>query len=178
VYPTETVYANKKKRAPSAIIVTPPQPTTVIPTAIPAYASPCSGSVRYSSACSCVGVTPSITTAPTPTTVITVPGPTQTVVETRPIVNFIENAGDNCDSSNIGTGYFVEGDCNYFVYPDSLQLTGIDPGTCADSSSCYIQLHASPDCSDSLKGLVLSGSFDTCIGIRNTKAGILICPDC
>jgi hypothetical protein len=31
---------------------------TIIPTSIPAYASACSGSVRYSSACSCVGAKP------------------------------------------------------------------------------------------------------------------------
>ncbi|KAI9724081.1 MAG: hypothetical protein M1812_000800 [Candelaria pacifica] len=39
---------------------------TVVPTAIPAYASPCSGAVRYSSACSCLGVTGTTTTAPAP----------------------------------------------------------------------------------------------------------------
>jgi len=41
--------------------------STIIPTNIPAYASPCSGAVRYSSACSCAGVTGSTTTV-TPTT--------------------------------------------------------------------------------------------------------------
>ena len=33
---------------------------------IPAYASPCAGAADYSSACSCFGVTPVVTTAPTP----------------------------------------------------------------------------------------------------------------
>ncbi|KAI5203839.1 hypothetical protein E4T39_03911 [Aureobasidium subglaciale] len=42
---------------------------TVRPSAIPAYASPCSGAVRYSSACSCVGATATTITAATPTTV-------------------------------------------------------------------------------------------------------------
>jgi len=36
------------------------------PTNIPAYATACSGSVRYSSACSCVGATPVITAIPAP----------------------------------------------------------------------------------------------------------------
>ncbi|KAE9379735.1 hypothetical protein N431DRAFT_527158 [Stipitochalara longipes BDJ] len=45
---------------------------TVVPSSIPAYASACSGSVRYSSACSCVGVTKSTVTAVAPSTTITV----------------------------------------------------------------------------------------------------------
>lgn len=39
----------------------------VLPINIPAYASACSGSVKYSSACSCVGVTHSTVTVATPT---------------------------------------------------------------------------------------------------------------
>ncbi|MCJ1251918.1 hypothetical protein MMC30_009156 [Trapelia coarctata] len=38
---------------------------------IPAYASPCSGSVRYTSACSYVGATQRTLTAPTPLTTVT-----------------------------------------------------------------------------------------------------------
>ncbi|MCJ1354101.1 MAG: hypothetical protein MMC33_004088 [Icmadophila ericetorum] len=45
---------------------------TVVPSSIPTYASACSGSVRYSSACSCIGVTASTTTAPSPSTTVTV----------------------------------------------------------------------------------------------------------
>ncbi|KAF3278861.1 hypothetical protein TWF970_004405 [Orbilia oligospora] len=45
---------------------------TVVPSNIPAYAAACSGRVRYSSACSCIGVKPSVTTAPTPTKTVTV----------------------------------------------------------------------------------------------------------
>jgi len=44
---------------------------TVQPTSVPAYASACSGTVRYSSACSCFGVTETTITLPTPTTVTT-----------------------------------------------------------------------------------------------------------
>ncbi|MCJ1472712.1 hypothetical protein MMC13_001361 [Lambiella insularis] len=51
---------------------------TVKPTSIPAYASACSNSVRYSSACSCIGVIASTTTAPTPSTTVT---KTQTVTQ-------------------------------------------------------------------------------------------------
>ncbi|KAK8131678.1 hypothetical protein PG984_008116 [Apiospora sp. TS-2023a] len=45
---------------------------TVFPTAVPAYASACSGAVRYSSACSCWGVSAVFTTAPTPVVTVTV----------------------------------------------------------------------------------------------------------
>jgi len=46
-------------------VETGPIPTkTVIPTSIPRYASACSGSVGYSSACSCVGATAATITVP------------------------------------------------------------------------------------------------------------------
>ncbi|KAL1867140.1 hypothetical protein VTK73DRAFT_4334 [Phialemonium thermophilum] len=41
---------------------------TSVPSLIPEYASACSGSARYSTACACVGVFPSTTTAATPLT--------------------------------------------------------------------------------------------------------------
>ena len=47
---------------------------TVFPTAVPTYAAACSGAVRYSSACSCWGVTAAYTTAPTPVVTVTVTG--------------------------------------------------------------------------------------------------------
>ena len=46
--------------------------TITMPQNVPAYASPCSGTARYSSACSCAGVTPVTITAPTPTVTATV----------------------------------------------------------------------------------------------------------
>ncbi|MCJ1289975.1 hypothetical protein MMC34_001510 [Xylographa carneopallida] len=56
-----------------------PRQMTVQPSSIPSYASACSGSVRYSSACSCVGATAATSTAPTPVTTTTV---TVTTVQT------------------------------------------------------------------------------------------------
>lgn len=46
--------------------------TTATPSHIPAYASACSGSVRYSSACSCLGLAARTVTASQPTTTSTV----------------------------------------------------------------------------------------------------------
>lgn len=57
---------------------------TQVPSSIPSYASACSGSVRYSSACSCIGVTGSTVTAPTPSTTVTVTATaSQTVLNTE-----------------------------------------------------------------------------------------------
>lgn len=48
---------------------------------IPTYASACSGEVRYTSACACIGVRQQTVTAPTPSTTVTVVGATQIVTE-------------------------------------------------------------------------------------------------
>ncbi|MCJ1296775.1 hypothetical protein MMC34_008342 [Xylographa carneopallida] len=48
-----------------------PRQMTVAPSSIPAYASACSGTSQYSSACSCIGVTPTTTTVAAPTTTTT-----------------------------------------------------------------------------------------------------------
>lgn len=50
----------------SIMVVTVSASTTILPTAIPAYASPCTDFPEYSSACSCIGITET-TTIITPT---------------------------------------------------------------------------------------------------------------
>jgi hypothetical protein len=45
-----------------------PRQVTIAPSDVPTYASACSGTVRYSSACSCIGVTYSTITVAAPTT--------------------------------------------------------------------------------------------------------------
>ncbi|KAF3102592.1 hypothetical protein TWF706_005232 [Orbilia oligospora] len=65
------------------------EPITNIATSIPAYASPCSGSIRYSSACSCIGATHTVTTVESPirvlenTIYITIPTLTTTTTITK-----------------------------------------------------------------------------------------------
>jgi len=59
---------------------------TVSPASIPAYASPCSGAARYSSACSCIGVTRTTSTVAAPrttTTSISTVTVTPTVLQTQ-----------------------------------------------------------------------------------------------
>lgn len=59
-----------RKRAALPAVVQVGQ-TTSAPTSVPAYASACSGTARYSSACSCIGAKPTTQTVATPTTTIT-----------------------------------------------------------------------------------------------------------
>ncbi|MCJ1416040.1 hypothetical protein MMC32_002375 [Xylographa parallela] len=84
---TVTVAALKKRFEMADLVRTPkaslaPRQMTVAPSSIPSYASACSGSVRYSSACSCIGVAATTSTAPRPTIVTTV---TVTQVQTSDV---------------------------------------------------------------------------------------------
>jgi hypothetical protein len=58
-----------KARVPNPVLEV--RQVTISATNIPAYASPCSGSVRYSSACSCNGFTQMTTTVAAPLTTVT-----------------------------------------------------------------------------------------------------------
>ncbi|KAL2064101.1 hypothetical protein VTL71DRAFT_4595 [Oculimacula yallundae] len=77
---SETLIVTQKTTFTSVVTVQPEaglplkekRQRTVIPSEIPTYASACSGSVRYSSACSCIGVTQATITASRPTTTITI----------------------------------------------------------------------------------------------------------
>ncbi|KAF3190304.1 hypothetical protein TWF788_009103 [Orbilia oligospora] len=53
----------------------------------PAYATPCSGFYRFSSACSCIGVTPRIHTASAPSTTITLPITETSLTEITEVVD-------------------------------------------------------------------------------------------
>ncbi|KAK6540458.1 hypothetical protein TWF694_009252 [Orbilia ellipsospora] len=70
------------------------------PSKIPAYASPCSGAVRYSSACSCIGMKAMTVTLPDPSTTVTttmtdsiatVTTPTSTLTATSLLLQFTDN---------------------------------------------------------------------------------------
>ncbi|CAK7203265.1 hypothetical protein SEUCBS139899_005996 [Sporothrix eucalyptigena] len=52
-------------------ISAPTEAVTVIPSALPIYATQCSSGAAYASACSCWGVTGTVSTAPTPTIIVT-----------------------------------------------------------------------------------------------------------
>lgn len=63
--PTPSVEKRSKVQAAEPVELAARQ-VTVVPSSVPTYASACSGSVRYSSACSCWGVAKSTVTAATP----------------------------------------------------------------------------------------------------------------
>ncbi|KAH9206813.1 hypothetical protein DL95DRAFT_486003 [Leptodontidium sp. 2 PMI_412] len=77
---------------------------TSVPTAIPAYASPCSGAVKYSSACSCIGATRTTITAATPTSTVTVTATqSSTVKETASTLMTVWATKSFTDSKTITT---------------------------------------------------------------------------
>jgi hypothetical protein len=83
-----TAGAKRARHEPRDVILG--RQTTVVPSSIPAYASACSGSVGYSSACSCLGVTASTTTAPTPSTTITVTTTSTVAPPTLTVIQFFD----------------------------------------------------------------------------------------
>ncbi|KAK6544761.1 hypothetical protein TWF694_001444 [Orbilia ellipsospora] len=108
----------KAKRDPQPITIPAPsrgaalerRQVTVVPSSIPPYASPCSSPAAYVSACSCIGVLPSVTTAPTPVTTTTV---SQTVSVTSTATVTVTSTVPVCDPANnygiIYNGGFASG---------------------------------------------------------------------
>jgi hypothetical protein len=154
----------------------PDQPTTVIPTAIPTYASACSGSVRYSSACSCIGITGTTSTAPTP--IATATAPAVVVENTHPYINYQGYEDTSCSQGPTGPGQFVEGECTPLPVEISVGDEVINPGVgCRDTSTCYINLYRADDC----RGGPPTQSVDAtaqCIATYFARSGMLVCPDC
>jgi hypothetical protein len=78
-YSTTTIFqgtADMKKRQ-----------ATVSPSAVPPYASACSGTVRYASACSCFGITKSTVTAAQPTSYVIVTATASTVTKSTTVTS-------------------------------------------------------------------------------------------
>lgn len=87
---------DKRDAAREAALDIVPRQVTATPSSIPAYASACSGAVRYSSACSCIGATHTTTTVKAPTKTTTI-SKTSTITEcASPFPTFVlqlENSG-------------------------------------------------------------------------------------
>ncbi|RVD89072.1 uncharacterized protein DFL_000094 [Arthrobotrys flagrans] len=97
---------------------------TTIPTHIPAYASACDGPAKYSSACSCIGVTPVTTTIiPTcgPGTLSCYGGPCRDVLSDP---NNCGACGNKC-----GSGSCVNGQCS---------VPSCDGSSCGSLNSCGV----------------------------------------
>lgn len=69
-----TVTRVQRRAVPSPVpyrpLLHPRQPTTLVQTSFPPYASPCSNTIRYSSACTCLGATHTTITDLTPTIIV------------------------------------------------------------------------------------------------------------
>ena len=105
----------KRGAAPGVVLDLAPRQVTATPTSIPIYASACSGTVRYSSACSCIGVTHATITAKAPTTTTTVLKASTVTACASPFPTFVlqlENSGIVLNGIHLdGTyGQFDDGD--------------------------------------------------------------------
>ncbi|KAK6339648.1 hypothetical protein TWF718_009043 [Orbilia javanica] len=78
------------------------EPITNTNTAIPAYASPCSGSIRYSSACSCIGATHTVTTIESPIRVVE-----NTIYITVPTLTTTTTITETSTIQTIATGFAI-----------------------------------------------------------------------
>ncbi|KAH7312210.1 hypothetical protein B0I35DRAFT_480687 [Stachybotrys elegans] len=68
---THTSFITTVTQSVNSVIGVAKRQETQIPSLIPAYASACSGAVRYSSACSCLGASAMTVTAQAPTVIVT-----------------------------------------------------------------------------------------------------------
>ncbi|EPS39683.1 hypothetical protein H072_6537 [Dactylellina haptotyla CBS 200.50] len=110
--------ARRFRRVATSTAITTTTTTAASSNRIPAYASPCSGSVRYSSACSCVSALAATITAPVPLTTVTV-----TATQTNAFTTCIAGIGA-CDLSNpLGC---CSGNCvKWFATPNCCVGSGV-----------------------------------------------------
>ncbi|CAG8973809.1 hypothetical protein HYALB_00005554 [Hymenoscyphus albidus] len=120
---------------------------------IPDYASACSGSLRYSSACSCIGVLPTTFTAPTPTTTVTV-----TTTASAPTCTNTITDPNNCGKCGVvcapGDGC-KNGACSNTSCKGSTCDSGF--GNCSNNSNCY--------CFSDTAGTGFCGQNSLCAGL-------------
>ena len=131
---------------------------TVIPSSIPSYASACSGSVRYSSACSCIGVTGVTTTA--------LPAPRVTAIQYNN-----EDCTDELEQDTLTVGA-----CFGIPFADSVNLDTFVPGSCT-AAECEVDFYGTLDCSAAVQG---SSSVEStqCIDVSLFFGMKLVCPTC
>lgn len=174
--PTTTTVFNPPHKRDEGIMLHPRQ-QTVVPTEIPAYASACSGSVRYSSACSCIGVTAMTTTAPTPTyTTTTTIFTTSTFTTTPPIPTLTILQYDNgvCAGTNSLQYLLPNNEC-FPSLTSSLLLSPAWPFPSCDESQCTISFFLDSLCED-LYAEFAAETFNTCFELFGPQAMMLQCP--
>lgn len=101
---------------------------TQVPDVVPIYASACSGTARYSSACSCAGITASTTYAPTPATVTSTVYAAPSII---PVCDPANNYGLNYIGGNLDNAAILAN-----AALDFAPQTGIT-GTQACCAACF-----------------------------------------
>lgn len=195
---TVTSLVDMKKRDEGMLL---PRQQTVIPASIPTYASACSGSVRYSSACSCIGVTAKTTFAPTPTYIKTVTATTTVVSpptyaafhplkKNCSIPPFLTNNwlrlpalqyynADDCTNDNqpLATTFTLN-TCVAFPTDYSLSFGTFIGGACSPDQ-CSVLLYGDSDLNcATTPAETLPVTDSACINIVNIYSGQLVCPTC
>lgn len=138
-----TDYENMKRFATT----TAPSGTTVYASMVPAYASACSGTSRYSSACSCAGFTRSTTYATASTTTVTMTAAdavlTDEVVVTTTVEATATASVPYTYVDNIPCGQTVPGPDDHFPITVVCEAQPSSPGsvisanTVADWDACF-----------------------------------------
>jgi hypothetical protein len=107
---------------------------TEIPSKTPDYASVCSGTSRYSSACSCIGLTPTTTILRAPKTTTTIMVTETKTVDYRLPTFEAYQWGDSACSEEIGSGFppnviFEFGKCVNLPVSASIIFESFSPGS-------------------------------------------------
>jgi hypothetical protein len=159
--------------AGESVTLIPPLPT-VIPSHIPPYASACSGSARYSSACECVGVTPVTTTVPTPTAFTVSHTSTVAAAPTLNAVQFYN--GFVCDpTDNILTDTPAVLDvCTLTSLSYSLNFASFVPAGGLTAAECSVNFYTTHDCSGGPQGSAPVDST-SCFNFLTYAAIMLVC---
>jgi hypothetical protein len=101
---------------------------------VPAYASACSGAVRYSTACSCIGVTAQTVTATAATSTVTVKTTEYTTVRETSVVATVETVVTDVTATKTTTNYSTKTVTDYVatatatVFKIGLDVEGRLPG--------------------------------------------------
>ncbi|KAL8698087.1 MAG: hypothetical protein Q9224_002012 [Gallowayella concinna] len=119
---------------------------------VPAYASPCSGTVRYSSACSCFGVTQATVTAaaPTSTSIVTVTASPTVSIATTLVVQTTTTVTKASPTAGVVNGGFESGSISPFNFQSFPSLIGgfgnsaavVNNPSLANSGSYFLSVNA------------------------------------
>ncbi|KAK6519693.1 hypothetical protein TWF281_003512 [Arthrobotrys megalospora] len=130
-------YGAPEEEKPAPATTPAPKPATTSAPSIPNYASYCSGTVKYSSACSCWGITKGVASPTTETSTVT-----KTTTQTVEVTAVVQKAAVVCSK----TQEKCSGTCKN-VFTDTKNCGACDV-KCKDGASCVNGVCTDPDCDD------------------------------